>query len=148
MRFDLVVNTMTRSALTSGEILIHGGGQNHRPLISVDNVAMAHVRAMLGEYPSTGGVYNLVDFNMSVRQIAEEVQAGVKLATDVTPRLVSTPFPPGVRVRDYRVSGDKYGSTGLATSLRYHVQSMATKWQGKDMFRPEYENIKWMERMG
>ena len=47
MRFDLVVNTMTRSALTHREILVHGGGTNHRPLISVDNVAMAHVHAML-----------------------------------------------------------------------------------------------------
>jgi len=147
MRFDLVVNTMTRAALSSGEILVHGGGQNHRPLISVDNVAMCHVHEMLNRHPRKGGIYNLVDFNMSVYEIAKEVQTGVELVTGKSPKVKQVPYPEGVRIRDYQISGAKFGPPGLATSLRYHVQNIATQWKDRDMFKPEYENIKWMERL-
>jgi nucleoside-diphosphate-sugar epimerase len=148
MRFDLVVNTMMRSALTTGEILVHGGGRNHRPLISVENVAMAHVHSMLDRYPKEPGLYNLVDFNMTVRQIAEEVREGVRLATGTNVRIVDVPYPEGLRVRDYQISGAKYGPPNdLSTSLRYHVQTMASQWVGKDMYKPEYSNIEWMKRV-
>ena len=67
---------------------------------------------------------------MSVHQIAEEVRIGVGIATNMPPRITSVPYPHGVRVRDYQISGEKYGQRNLATSLRYHVQTIAHRWQG------------------
>lgn len=56
MRWDLVVNTMTLSALKTGKINVHAGGEASRPLIDVRDVAAAHMVALKNYQP---GVYNL-----------------------------------------------------------------------------------------
>ena len=38
MRFDLIVNSMVKSAMTVGKIFAFGGGENWRPIIDIDDV--------------------------------------------------------------------------------------------------------------
>ena len=38
MRFDLVVNSMVVSAMRFGKIVLYGGGESWRPIVSVDDV--------------------------------------------------------------------------------------------------------------
>jgi nucleoside-diphosphate-sugar epimerase len=58
MRWDLVVNAMTKSALKYKVIKVHAGGEALRPLIDVQDVAEAHVRFL--EATGVGGqVYNV-----------------------------------------------------------------------------------------
>ena len=57
MRWDLVVNTMTLCALRDREIHVHAGGEAHRPLVDVRDVAVAHRIAV--EDDVAPGVYNL-----------------------------------------------------------------------------------------
>ena len=58
MRWDLVVNTMTLYALTKGIISVHAGGEAYRPIIDVDDVALAH--SLFLHAPGVGGqVFNV-----------------------------------------------------------------------------------------
>ena len=46
MRFDLVVNTMTKTAIVDKKIAVHGGGLQWRPLLNVDDAAEAYVKCL------------------------------------------------------------------------------------------------------
>jgi len=46
MRFDLVLNLMTKYAITKNKVFIVGGGLNWRPLIHVDDVASAMILSL------------------------------------------------------------------------------------------------------
>ena len=46
MRFDLVVNTFIKDALTYGKLFLHGGGWQWRPLVDVSDVGRAHLASL------------------------------------------------------------------------------------------------------
>jgi nucleoside-diphosphate-sugar epimerase len=79
MRFDLVVNTLTKKAMTEGEIMIFGGGQ-WRPLIHTQDVALA-VRAVLDSSLSTvgGQIFNVGgnEENYLVSQLGDFVKQAI-----------------------------------------------------------------------
>lgn len=60
MRFDLVVNTMTKTALQTGNIYIHGGGKQWRPLLHVEDAADAYIGCLKAPIESVRGeVFNI-----------------------------------------------------------------------------------------
>ncbi len=65
-RMDLVVNYMTTSALTKGELSVFGGTQ-WRPLVHVKDIAQAIVHNL--ERP-VRGVYNLAAQNLQIKDLA------------------------------------------------------------------------------
>ena len=72
LRFDAVINRFMFEAHYSGRISVHGDGQQGRAFIHVDHVA-ATLAALLGDdLPS--GTYNLIDRNLTVREIADGLQ--------------------------------------------------------------------------
>ena len=79
MRFDLVVNTMTLSAFSSGSITVNGGGDQFRPLIHVRDVAAAVERTLLAPPEAVGGgIFNISSRNMGMREVAAAVVAGLE----------------------------------------------------------------------
>lgn len=77
VRFDLVVNTMTLSAMKNGKIVVNGGSQ-WRPLLHVRDAGRLSVRMAL-ECPP--GIFNLHAINIQIGEIAEAVRETV--GTDV-----------------------------------------------------------------
>uniref|UniRef100_A0A7V3J9D8 NAD-dependent epimerase/dehydratase family protein n=1 Tax=candidate division CPR3 bacterium TaxID=2268181 RepID=A0A7V3J9D8_UNCC3 len=76
MRFDLVVNTMTKTAIVEGKILVHGGGKQWRPLLHVEDAADAYIRCL--EAPISrvrGEIFNVGSDkqNYQILQIAKIV---------------------------------------------------------------------------
>jgi len=71
MRFDLVVNTMTRNAIDSGEITVAGGGHQWRPLVHVRDVARAilNIAAQPAEKVNQQ-VFNIGSENQQIRCLA------------------------------------------------------------------------------
>jgi nucleoside-diphosphate-sugar epimerase/CBS domain-containing protein len=60
MRFDLVVNTMTKTAVVDKKITVYGGGKQWRPLLQVEDAAEAYIKCL--EAPITkikGEVFNV-----------------------------------------------------------------------------------------
>ena len=89
MRHDLVVNRMVRSALTQGEVVVHGAGAQRRPLVDVQDAAQAFVWAAARK--RLEAVYNVAgpEANVRVRDIAAQVLQqcpGAVLRTEPAPQ--------------------------------------------------------------
>jgi len=149
MRFDLVVNAFVKDALVRQRLILHGGGRMWRPLISVDDLADAHVACV--EAPSelvAGETFNAVGSNYQVRELAEVVaNALVKLGKPVA--LEDGPLPK--IVRNYKCSGDKLRrrlNLELTTTPAMAVAKLVDEYGGKpveQLGHPKFYNIAWME---
>ena len=99
MRFDVIVNILSKLALVNGVITVHGGDQ-YRPNIHIDDVTDLYV--MLVEAPAAkinGKVFNVGSTNHTVKEIAdmvhEEMAAAIMVDTNITDN------------RSYRISSEK-----------------------------------------
>jgi nucleoside-diphosphate-sugar epimerase len=102
MRFDLVVNVMTMSAFERGQIVVTGGGQQRRPVVHVQDVARAFMRALEAGSGTVGGeVFNIGLANFRMIELSKEVSRAM-------PTPVKVQFAPGdADKRDYAVRFDK-----------------------------------------
>lgn len=104
LRFDLVVNTMVKSAITTGKIIIFDGSQ-HRPLVDVRDVAAVYTKLLKTPLKYINKhIFNVVYKNYALSKLAVEIQM-------VTQRFLKKPIlierKRRVRDRTYRVSGSK-----------------------------------------
>lgn len=108
VRFDLVVNAMTRSAYADKEIRVFGGDQ-YRPLLHVRDAAKVLVEQIEGP---TQGTYNLSRDNYRMVDLAEEV------ANAWTPTVsVCVQDLRYEDSRNYRVSTSKLEAVGVDHQL-------------------------------
>ncbi len=149
MRFDLVINAFVKDALVRQRLTLHGGGRMWRPLVSVNDLADAHVACI--EAPSelvAGETFNVVGQNYQVRELAEVVAAAlVKLGKPVA--LEDGPLPK--IVRNYKCSGEKLRKRldlELPTTAAVAVAELVDlygKTPVEQLGHPKYYNIAWME---
>ena len=148
MRFDLVVNTFVRDAITRQKLFLHGGGWQWRPLVDVSDVARAHIVVLDAPIDIVGGeIFNLMQENYQVRQLAMLV-AGSLLLLGRTIKLEDAPLPP--IVRDYRMTNLKMtqrtGFTPAVTVLE-SIDTMLKMLPIDDvafLTNPRHNNIAWM----
>jgi nucleoside-diphosphate-sugar epimerase len=148
MRFDLVVNTFVRDAITRQKLFLHGGGWQWRPLVDVSDVARAHIVVLDAPLDAVGGeIFNLMQENYQVRQLAMLV-AGSLLLLGRTIRLEDAPLPK--IVRDYRMTNLKMtqrtGFTPAVTVLE-SIDIMLKMLPIDDVVfltNPRHNNIAWM----
>ena len=74
MRFDAVINRFLFEGHFTGKISIHGDGEQGRAFIHIDHVAAALQKLIVEDDPLPSGVYNLIDRNASVSEIAAELK--------------------------------------------------------------------------
>jgi len=77
MRFDLVVNTMTKSAVVDKRIHVHNGGIQWRPLLNINDAANAFVQCLGSPLNKIKGeIFNVgsLEQNYQIIQIAEIVK--------------------------------------------------------------------------
>ena len=148
MRFDLVVNTFLKDAVTAGKLYLHGGGWQWRPLVDVTDVARAHVVCLKASLADVGGeLFNVMQENYQVRQLAMLVAGSLSLhGRHVT--LEEAPLPK--LVRDYRMSNlkmtQRLGFTPGVTVLE-SIDTMLAKLPLGDigwLTNPRWYNIAWM----
>lgn len=101
MRFDLVLNTMIKSALTQGKITVHNPSL-WRPLLEVRDAAEAYIRALDADLSLTG-IFNVAHSNYTIGRLADEIadtlgEFEVNVTLDIQRRS---------DVRSYRVSTSK-----------------------------------------
>jgi nucleoside-diphosphate-sugar epimerase len=148
MRYDLVVNTMTRDAYQKGEIFVYSAGEMWRPLVEVKDVARAHILCAAAPKEKVGGqTFNVVHMNYRVLELAhwiKDVLKGLKAAK------VEVLF--GTKeIRSYRVSGEKIkkvlgfvpGVTVKDSTLE--IFNVLRSGRYTDFSNPIYYNIDWMK---
>lgn len=148
MRYDLVVNTFAKDALTRGKITIFRGGEMWRPLVDIRDVVRAYICCLESpEEKVKGQIFNVSHNNYRISELACRVREAlrdigikVEIEADYTP----------VNVRSYRVSTKKIESL-LDFHTTYDVKNsvknmveMINKHNYTDFLNPRYYNIQWM----
>lgn len=140
MRFDLIVNAMYRSAMTTGRIIVNNPSI-WRPLIDVRDTASAFVRAVQAD-PGISGVFNVAYDNFTVGQVADLVKDAVEARTG---NKITVEVRNMQDFRNYKVSchkahtllgfRPKHDVTDMVDSLFRHADSYG------DLANPLYFNI-------
>ncbi|GAB2454437.1 aminotransferase class I/II-fold pyridoxal phosphate-dependent enzyme [Nocardia tengchongensis] len=104
MRRDLVVHSMTYSALANHEVIVNGGDQ-WRPMLHVFDAARAFIACLDAESGQlTYPIYNVVGENLRVHEIAEQV------AKRFDDGIVIRANPSPANAISYRVTGKRLGA--------------------------------------
>lgn len=148
MRYDLVVNTFVKDALSRGAITLHCGGEMWRPLVDVRDAARAYAGLLQAEPDLVNGqVFNLVHRNYRISEVALRVRealrdAGVQVAIETDYNCKG--------IRNYRVSGRKLdGVLGFRPSISVEQSTEAMVREIRrlgmaDFENPRYYNIRWL----
>lgn len=148
MRYDLVVNTFVKDALSKGTITLHCGGEMWRPLVDVNDVARAYVLAL--EAPAnlvSGEIFNVVQKNYRISELALRLRETLRdlgvpcdVRPDYSPRLI----------RNYRVDATKIQrvlgfrpNVDVASSVADLVARIRAGFLS-DFENPRYYNIRSM----
>ncbi len=143
IRFDLVANILSLKA-ARGEKLSVFGGEQWRPLLHVNDVANAMAYGIDNDI---SGLYNLVGENYTIGDIAKEIQKEIP-NTEV--EYTDLSFED---LRNYKVTGEKYGETGWAPvySLQKGIKEIArlvNEGRVKDPYNPIYSNVAYLKQLG
>ncbi|MBI3342382.1 SDR family oxidoreductase [Candidatus Curtissbacteria bacterium] len=149
MRYDLVVNTMVKDALSKGRINIYGQGIQWRPLVDVEDVAVAYIAAVEATPKLVNReIINISAGNFLVRDLAFEIKKAVEKNYGTNIEVVFTPIKG--KVRSYRVSSQKAAKllkfkTSVTISDSVIKMVAAVKHNKMDDFdNALYYNIDWM----
>ncbi len=140
MRFDLVVNTMFKTALTDGVITVNNPGI-WRPILSMQDAVSAYVRAIECNW-SISGVFNIASGNYTLGEIADDVRREVEGRTGPSLRLN---IKHDQDLRNYKVNFEKAQKV-LSFKPRHEVTDIVRELIERksafgDFSDPRYYNI-------
>jgi nucleoside-diphosphate-sugar epimerase len=141
MRFDLIVNTMVKSALSTGTITVNNPSI-WRPLLDIRDAVSAFIRALQASY-RLSGVFNVSSGNFTVGQVADLVKEELELLTG---QRVLLDIRDVQDFRNYKVSCDR-ATIELGFRPQYSVKDMvadvmAHRADFADFERDTYYNIR------
>ncbi|MFA5097237.1 MAG: NAD-dependent epimerase/dehydratase family protein [Candidatus Margulisiibacteriota bacterium] len=145
MRFDLVVNTMTKTAVAEKKIFVHGGGTQWRPLLHVADAAAAYVKCLDAPLKKIKGqIFNVGSekLNIQIRDIAKAVKTQVPQADVIMEGDTTDP-------RNYFVSFSKLNKKlrfSIAQKLDTSIERMKdalTSGEIKNANDPKYYNVEY-----
>lgn len=148
MRYDLVVNTFVKFAMTKGFLNLHYGGEMWRPLVDVRDVARAYILAIRAEDELVRGqIFNVSRRNYRISELAMRVRSALR-QVGIDPKIEADYGYKGVR--SYRVSTQKIERTlgfrpkvGIQESVTDMVENIRN-FGYTDFDNPRYYNIHWM----
>jgi nucleoside-diphosphate-sugar epimerase len=149
MRFDLVVNAFTLSALQTGRLALHNGGEMWRPLLSIqDAVAAYELMLEVSAEKINGEIFNVTNGNYRISELALRVQNKL-LEMDIRSEI--RPDYNYRNLRSCQASGEKIrqrlGFTPKV-SVEQTVEDLVQKIRDsafRDPNEPEFHNIRWLD---
>jgi len=147
MRFDLIVNTMVKSALTTGTITVNNPSI-WRPLLDIRDDVSAFIRAVQASQ-SLSGVFNVASGNFTVGQVADLVKEELERETRQRVRLDIKDVQD---FRNYKVSCER-ARVELGFQPQYSVKDMVAEIMEHradygDFERDGYYNIRVFTALG
>jgi nucleoside-diphosphate-sugar epimerase len=141
MRFDLIVNTMVKSALSTGTIVVNNPSI-WRPLLDIRDAVSAFTRAVQASY-RLSGVFNVASGNFTVGEVADLVKEEMELLTG---QRVKLDIRDVQDFRNYKVSCDR-ATVELGFRPQYSVKDMvadvvAHRSEYGDFERDQFYNIR------
>jgi len=141
MRFDLIVNTMVKSALSTGTIVVNNPSI-WRPLLDIRDAVSAFTRAVQAS-DRLSGVFNVASGNFTVGEVADLVKEEMELLTG---QRVKLDIRDVQDFRNYKVSCDR-ATVELGFRPQYSVKDMvadvvAHRSEYGDFERDQFYNIR------
>lgn len=140
MRFDLVVNTMFKTAITSGTIFMNDPTV-WRPVLSIKDCVSAYVKSVESE-PNISGIFNIASGNYTVEKIANIVKNTIEKNKHIKINIVNNNIKD---VRNYKVSCQKANDV-LDFKSSFNVENIVTDLLNYgdfgDMENSNFYNIK------
>lgn len=121
-RSELMVNSMTKCAIETEEILI-SNKQIHRAILDIEDLCAAIDQLLKLGTKETSGVYNINSFNNTVQEIADEVSK-LTGATIIDNGNIGNPY-------DFMISNKKFSDTfnfKFTGSIKNIVKSIKTNY--------------------
>lgn len=156
MRFDLVVNTMVKDAMTNGVIKLLAGGENWRPLVAIDDVVNIYKKLIMMPCEEfllhSNAIYNVVQDNYRISELALRVKDCMEKIGIIHEIEIDPGYDKLKDIRSYRMLGNS-----LEASLKYkpeknlrQVVTDIVRWLlancAKDVEDDIYYNIRWLKR--
>lgn len=143
MRFDLVVNTMTKTAVVDKKIFVHGTGAQWRPFLNVEDAAQAYLQCLSAPLNKVKGeVFNVGadNNNYKIIDIAKVVKKCVPEADFIIEDKISD-------LRNYFVSFSKlkkqlkYKAVKTLEGSIFRMKKAIEEGEIKDANNPKYYNV-------
>jgi nucleoside-diphosphate-sugar epimerase len=140
MRFDLIINTMFKSAMKNRVITVNNPSI-WRPILSIEDAATAYIRAVEAN-PATSGIFNVASGNYTVGEVADLVKAEIEERLSIRVNLCIKHLED---FRNYKVSIEKaknvlsFHPNGDVKSIVRSLIDHMGKYEGWD--NPQYSNI-------
>jgi nucleoside-diphosphate-sugar epimerase len=140
MRFDLIVNTMFRSAMKDRLININNPSI-WRPILSIEDAATAYIRAIEAN-PRLSGIFNIASGNYTVGEVGDLVRSVIEERLGVSVKLHIQHIRD---FRNYKVTIEKANNV-LSFHAKHDVRSIASNLidhmeQYCNWDNPMYSNI-------
>jgi nucleoside-diphosphate-sugar epimerase len=149
MRFDLVVNAFTLSALQTGQLVLHNGGEMWRPLLSIQDAVAAYQLMLEGPAENINGeIFNVISGNFRISELA------LRVRNKLSELGITCEVRPDYNYRNLRscqASGKKIGQRlGFAPKVTVEecVKDLVEKIRGgafHDLQDPSLHNIRWLD---
>ena len=140
MRFDLIVNTMFRSALQDHTITINNPSI-WRPILAIEDAISAYIRA-IEAHESISGIFNITSGNYTVGEVGDLVKLEIEEQLGMKVNLVIRHIQD---LRNYKVSFEKAKkvlSFHPRHEVRCIVRDLIKHLEGfSDWDNPTYSNI-------
>ncbi len=141
MRLDLVVNTMFKTAMQTGQITVNNPSI-WRPILSIQDAAAAYIRAIEANY-DISGLFNIASDNYTVGEIGDYVKEAVERHTG---RKIQLNIKHIQDYRNYKVSTEKARKV-LSFKAKHDVPAIIDSlFENLDAFsdfdNPAYYNIR------
>lgn len=155
-RFDLVVNTMVKTAICEGKLKVYHGGVMWRPLVDVTDVARAHIACLDKHNPTANSfyqIYNIVQDNYRILDLAHLIKHELEqegIHTEIEVLYSNEPQ------RSYRMSGKKIEkelgfkpTIDVPTSVKKLIKEIKDRKMNNvvELNNPIYYNINWMKHL-
>jgi len=139
MRFDLIVNTMFKTALNEGKIVVNNP-DIWRPLYDIRDCVESYVKVLQS---NASGIFNIGAENLTVLQIASAVKEAIREEMGIEIPLEVKNVPDR---RNYKISFDKARDV-LGFKAKYTVKDIVrnlikNRTKIGDMNQDKYYNIK------
>jgi nucleoside-diphosphate-sugar epimerase len=151
MRYDLVVNTFVKDALSKGVLTLHHGGEMWRPVVDVHDAARAYIAVLEAPREKVSGqLFNVALQNVRVSELALRMREALySVGVDVVIRPDYSSTTPG---RCYRLSTEKIErvldfrpQTSIEDTVVQLVKGIR-EYGFTDFDHARYYNIRWMEQ--
>lgn len=146
MRFDLVINAMYKSAMTTGAIIVDNPDVN-RPILLIHDACRAYMCAVKADY-SISGVFNIITFNINILDLAKQISSYLEI---LTKKHIQIDIKNSPNIRCYKANANKaktmlnYTSTctlqDALLELHHELDGFA------DYDNDKYYNVKVFEKL-